>query len=165
VVVTSNICVNRKAILLEANIQYYATVENVTTEESCGRGQPKDFWLLPQYNGVSVSCSRKVLFHRIRYKAKYLKCLERLAEMKFYWASFRFNTELNFDVSALIWVQTKGEEYCVTVEARIGLRPSFPLLCLWPNTPLLFEWQQRSLLACIIHQISVLVTNFYYPEI
>ena len=120
---------------------------------------------VPQYNGVSVSCSIKVLIHRIRYKAKYLKCSERLAEMKFYWASIRFNTELNFDVSASIWLQTKGEEYCVTVEARKGLRPSFPLLCLWPNTALLFEWQQTSLLACISHQISVLVTNFYYPEV
>jgi hypothetical protein len=149
----------QKGYTSRANVQYYATAENVTTEESCGRGQ------LPQYNVVSVSCSRKILFHRIRYKAKYLKCSERLAAMEFYWGSIRFNTELNFDVSALIWVQTKGEEYCVRVEAHIGLRPTFPMFCLWPNTPLFFEWQQTSLLACISHQISVLVTNFYYPEI
>lgn len=45
VVVSSNIRVNRKAILLEANIQKYATTEKVTAQESCGRGQLKDFSL------------------------------------------------------------------------------------------------------------------------
>ena len=85
--------------------------------------------------------------------------------MKFYWASIRFNVVLNFDVSSLIYLQTKGEEYYVTVEFHIGLRPFCPLLCLWPNTPLLFEWQQVSMLACVSHHISVLAKKFYYSEI
>lgn len=66
------------------------------------KGSVKRLLSVPQYSGVSVSCSKKFLIHRIRYRVKYLKRSETLVALKFYWASIRFNVELNVDISILI---------------------------------------------------------------
>ena len=42
-VVTSNIRMNKKAVLLEGNMQKYAEVENVTAQDTCGRSQSETF--------------------------------------------------------------------------------------------------------------------------